>query len=483
MSASQRKSCPSKSTGYAFTLNNYTDSDIQCIKELANVPRVTRLVCEPEVGKDGTPHLQGYIAFKKPQTMKNVETWLGGHVHLERPRKSPRENFHYCTKDGTAFITKGFEDVIRTEENMRKKKETANDRAIEILKDIKELPRDEFIRKHASFYLYKRQIYDKFKTEYEMETMDNYEGNLKDKNFWIYGSAGSGKSMLAAKWLPEEFILRKTSNKWFDGYTRKVKLIVIDDLCPNLNDQSARTMKNLADRYKFVVEVKNSTIVISPKDYCLLITTNYTLEEIFPNATDIEPIKRRFTVINMDEVNKFGATVDPPKYLTEIYQPQPEAETIGEAISLIDTEIPETERVEQVLQEIKTQHEKTKKKTDEMDRRTQIRKRATFEDSSSSEESERPSLPWEDDGRPAHPVFQGPPPSESDSGSETDSQRYPPAQRYRPTESEIEDFGSSEEEGSPEPEVTVLTDDPQRNHSMTIEGDPLLDLLDQTDSE
>lgn len=475
---SATKSCPAKSTGYAFVINNYTEEDVQRITELKNMDRVTRLVCEKEIGKEGTPHLQGYISFKKAQTMKNVEKWLGGRVHLEKPRKSPRDNFYYCTKDNTAFVIKGFDDVIKVEQNIQKKKKDSNDKALEILTDIKDLPRDQFIQKHASFYLYKRSIYDKFKTEYEMEVMENYEGNLKDKNFWVYGSAGSGKSMLAAKWLPEEYILRKTSNKWFDGYTKKVKLIVIDDLCPNLNDQSARTMKNLADRYKFVVEVKNSTIVITPKDYCLLITTNYTLEQIFPNEADIEPIKRRFTVINMDEVNKFNAAVEAPKYLSEIYTPQEQPETISEAISLIDTDVPETERVEKVLSEIKSQHNQTKQKTQEREIRSQIKKRATFADSSSSEDIS--PTDWSDLSNP-HPVFQGK--LENSEESDSESEIYPPAQRYIPTESEIADFGSSEEEGSLEPEVTVLTDDPKRNHSQNIEEDPLLEYLENSDEE
>lgn len=443
------------------------------------MPRVNKLVAETEVGAEGTPHIQGYISFKSVQTMHNVERWLGGRVHLEAPRKNPLANYRYCTKDNTMFVQKGFDIQVLIDNGEKRKKQDANDRAVEILQDIQNLSRDEFIKKHASFYLYKRSIYDKFKCEAEMQQLENYEGSLKDKNYWVYGSAGSGKSRLATEWLPEENILRKTSNKWFDGFNSQVRLIVIDDLAPNLNEQTARTLKNLADRYKFVVEIKNSTIVITPRSYCLLITTNYTLEEIFQNEQDLEPIKRRFTFINMDDVVKFNGTVDPPKYLKEIYQEQPNPGSLSEALSMINTELSEVEKVDRELNEIKSQHEKNKKKLDQKEKRNKIKKRATFEESS----DDISQTDWSDLSNP-HPVFQGDP-NNFKSDSDSDCQPWIcPQRKYIPTEDDVVDFDEVKGgEASDEAEVTIISEDPRRNHSQDIKGDPLLEYLEKSDSE
>ena len=80
-------------------------------------------------------------------------------------------------------------------------------------------------------------------------------------------------------------------------------------------------LKIWADRYPFIGEIKNSALEISPNDYCLVVTSNYSIDQAFmdePKADhqiDREAIHRRFTEVNCDDLQILGADLDPPKFL------------------------------------------------------------------------------------------------------------------------------------------------------------------------
>ena len=65
-----------QSTRYCFTLNNYTDNDIELVRSLY-VDYCMYLVYGKEVGKCGTPHLQGFFTLKLKLSMKGVHKALG----------------------------------------------------------------------------------------------------------------------------------------------------------------------------------------------------------------------------------------------------------------------------------------------------------------------------------------------------------------------------------------------------------------------
>lgn len=82
---------------YLFTLNNYTPEEVETIT--TSVYRDCNYICfSPEVGEEGTPHLQGYIQVTKQckwTTIKN--TWPGfNRAHFETAFGSSEENIIYC---------------------------------------------------------------------------------------------------------------------------------------------------------------------------------------------------------------------------------------------------------------------------------------------------------------------------------------------------------------------------------------------------
>lgn len=81
-----------------FTLNNYTEEQVEAIKNI----ECKYLVFGYEVGKQGTKHLQGYLSFSNPMTFTSIKNMLFG-AHIEKAKGSPTQNREYCTKDGNYY--------------------------------------------------------------------------------------------------------------------------------------------------------------------------------------------------------------------------------------------------------------------------------------------------------------------------------------------------------------------------------------------
>jgi len=55
-------------------------------------------------------------------------------------------------------------------------------------------------------------------------------------------------------------------------------------------------MKKWADKYPVTVSIKQSSACIRPKR--IIVTSNYTIQECYPDSHDLEAIKRRFNQIH-----------------------------------------------------------------------------------------------------------------------------------------------------------------------------------------
>lgn len=107
---------------------------------------------------------------------------------------------------------------------------------------------------------------------------------------WWYGDSGSGKSLTARRENPDHYL--KHPNKWWDGYNGQ-QCVIIDEWQPS-HSMLAHHLKEWCDHHAFCAEVKGGTMCIRPPK--VIITSNYSLEECFPNQADLLPLKRRFTV-------------------------------------------------------------------------------------------------------------------------------------------------------------------------------------------
>lgn len=127
------------------------------------------------------------------------------------------------------------------------------------------------------------------------QTNKRWQGELPQKNHWVWGPAGSGKSR--AIWDSAEqqqmSIYSKLQNKWWDGYHGE-QIVLIEDVHPDWTKKASSNLKIWADRYPFHAEIKGSVVTIPTPSYHLVITSNYSIDECFEEK-DLDAIKRRFT--------------------------------------------------------------------------------------------------------------------------------------------------------------------------------------------
>lgn len=89
----------SRARSWCFTINNYTDDDVDTLLTMPN----EYLVFGFEEGdKCKTPHIQGYVHFDSPKRRSEVAKYIP-RGHLQVARGSAEQNFVYCSKDDNYF--------------------------------------------------------------------------------------------------------------------------------------------------------------------------------------------------------------------------------------------------------------------------------------------------------------------------------------------------------------------------------------------
>ena len=302
----------SRTTKWVFTINNYTDEDCRRLvllprqvigtqAERRAIQNISVLIAEREVGQEGTPHIQGYIEFQEKVYRRVVEGILGGRAWLDIARGSRVQNVRYCTKDSredpTKLITTYYKNHIQqeqTEHQIRNfLRRDPNEHAREILNNIKNLSLIQLEEEEPNFFLRNLSKIHELRHEFRKNKGVTFQGELQDKNFWIYGPTGTGKSRFARGNLPPDQIFSKPVNKWWNGYDEQPRVIIDDWPSLEFGGCLVQHMKIWSDRYPFTAEIKNAHEYISPT-YTLIVTSNFRIEECFKDPADVEALKRRF---------------------------------------------------------------------------------------------------------------------------------------------------------------------------------------------
>ena len=85
---------------WVFTLNNYTDQEVEQLKLLECEYLVFGYETAPETG---TPHLQGYMTFTSRKTMPTLKRLLNDRYYFSVSRGSVAEASEYCKKGGSYY--------------------------------------------------------------------------------------------------------------------------------------------------------------------------------------------------------------------------------------------------------------------------------------------------------------------------------------------------------------------------------------------
>jgi len=257
---------------FVATINNWTNEDLNACKGL----EYSYCIIGFE-GKSATPHLQVYIELLKQKRFGALKKLLPT-AHIERRAGTAQQAADYCKKE---------EDYWEDGELSRPGKRTDLDAFVQAVKEQPKITRRELVEQHPSILARYPKFIQEVKSVYNQPTNLDW---TDPPNIWIYGPPGTGKTRAY-----EEGSYKKLINKWWDNYDNEDD-VLIDDVDPDSMKYLTHHMKQWADRYPFRAEVKGGTVLIRPKR--IILTSNYSINDCFPNEQDQLAIKRRFLVIH-----------------------------------------------------------------------------------------------------------------------------------------------------------------------------------------
>jgi len=96
----------SQARNWCFTLNNPNEADFFLLRRLFDhedpKSRPRYGVFQQEIGKEGTPHIQGYLSFPSLKRLNQLKKLVSDRAHFEVAKGTPQQNRDYCSKSETA---------------------------------------------------------------------------------------------------------------------------------------------------------------------------------------------------------------------------------------------------------------------------------------------------------------------------------------------------------------------------------------------
>jgi hypothetical protein len=295
-----------------LVFNNYPEWKIEQLKTDV-FPLLTYAVVGEEVGVSGTPHLQATFVFEKLMTLKQVIGVVGPGWHVEACI-ALQASIDYCKKDGN-FIEHGLRPASQEEKGAKgpdggphghkggrdghrgrgPHNATGGDMERERWKRAR-VAAESGQMDEVPDQIYVSQFSNIMKIRAHAMSQQTLS-NVFTPNEWFFGDSGTGKSRRARDEAAaaEAPVYLKMLNKWWDGVpTPTPPVVLMEDLDPERATHLAHYIKIWADHYPFQSESKGTACSLRPGK--IVITSNYSIEECFPNRQDQAAIYRRFNV-------------------------------------------------------------------------------------------------------------------------------------------------------------------------------------------
>lgn len=263
---------------WVFTLNNYTEEEVEFISSLVDSGSVKYLCFGKEVGEGGTPHLQGYFELATRGRLSTCKELVSARGHFEKRRGSQQQAVDYCKKDGV-FVEFGCRQRPGGRTDLAAiKLELDSGRSLGCI-----VQSDEF--SFGTIIQYRRGL-------------EWYAGlriprrSYKSLVSVYWGPTGSGKSSRVYRECSEEEtpLWSWPGGQWFDGYTGQ-KNVIFDDFRGEIGFS---LLLRLLDRYPMQVPIKGGHVEWSPEK--IYITSNQAPEEWYAGFHDEAPLMRRIEV-------------------------------------------------------------------------------------------------------------------------------------------------------------------------------------------
>ncbi len=265
---------------WCFTVNNYCDADINAITEHANLEKIHFAVVGKEVGESGTPHLQGFINFKRTCRLAALKKILPT-AHFEPVKGTDQDNDEYCSKDQDL--------LLRIGEPSRPGKR--ND-LLEGIQCAKKGGMDALWREHPATYVrYYRGIENGLQRDIPRR-------RVKTEVLVLVGPPGCGKSHYAEQLYPNAYY--KDRGEWWCNYQQE-EAVIMDEFYGWIRHS---TMLRLMNSQPMQVQSKGGNLVFNSKH--IVICSNkhvdkwYKFEDYTP-----ESFMRRITQYLVWDNGKF----------------------------------------------------------------------------------------------------------------------------------------------------------------------------------
>ena len=241
-----------KSKGYVFTFNNYSDADLDRLRQHWE-SEVSYICWGKEVAPTtGTRHLQGLVRFQNSYRKSAVLDKFARILGCAREELTVWFDFQagtfvqardYCAKGGD------FEE-FGTRPHGRGKRTDLDEVAGRIVSGS---TLQESIEDCPSVYVkYHRGLIALGQTLQRPRTE-------RPEVYWFWGPTGTGKTRRAFEEAPGSYW--KDSTKWWDGYQNQ-ESVIIDDYRPS-KEMSLNYLLRLFDRYPLQVESKGGYLVMN----------------------------------------------------------------------------------------------------------------------------------------------------------------------------------------------------------------------------
>lgn len=282
-----------------MTLNNYTEREYKRVLELV----AKYVILGREIGAEGTPHLQGYIQFRDPGKSQRACRLLCPRAHWEATKGSIEENIAYCSKGGS-FEERGVRPCAPRGKGALEQKRWGTILGLSRAGEWRVL-RENFPREYT--------LYDKALRRAHQRALEEPQARGALENEWYVGPSGSGKSLQARSENPGAYI-KNAFNAWWDGYTGQ-RVVIIEDVDPNVSFAIGAYLKIWADYYAFQAESKGSQSLIRPQ--VIIVTSQYTIEEMFLDSQTRAALLRRFRVRKFPSAKRGKLVPKPPREVAE----------------------------------------------------------------------------------------------------------------------------------------------------------------------
>lgn len=230
------------------------------------VPRYA--IYQLEVGAEGTPHLQGYVVFKRPRRISAIKNDFGSNPHLDKRNGTHSQAKHYVTKPHDDCTCKHCIDcvpplqgpwIFGSEEGIPETQGSRSDlagvkRKLDegaTLTDIAASHFSDFVRYEKGFRSYKR--------------MNAGHRNWEMEVIVLFGPTGTGKT----RWVEERFGKSlysvpdaKASGTYWDDYDDQ-DTVLIDEMYGVRFHHGF--LLRLLDRYQFTVPVHGGSVNFQSK--------------------------------------------------------------------------------------------------------------------------------------------------------------------------------------------------------------------------